>query len=162
METCITLGSLYKTQADHLMNAGSDYYNYNLDTSPEFYSSVITTSTYQERLDTLDEVRRQAGIKVCGIIGMGASHKYRINLLEQLANVSPTPESIPINILDKVKGTPFKHKQDLDVFDFIRTIVVARIMMPATYIRLSIGRENARINTSPMFYGRCQFDFLWQ
>ncbi len=141
METCITLVSLYTTQAVHLVNAGSDYYNYNLDTSPEFYSSVITTRTYQERLDTSDEVLRQAGIKVCGIIGIGESHQDRANLLVKLANLSPPPKSIPINILDKVKGTAFAHKQDLNVFDFIRTIAVARIMMPASYIRLSIGRE---------------------
>lgn len=153
METCMTLGTLDKTQADRLANAGLDYYNHNLDTSPEFYSSVITTRTYQERLDTLDEVR-QAGIKVCsgGIIGMGESPKDRAGLLVQLANLSPPPESIPINMLVKVKGTPFEHTEDLDVFDFIRTIAVARIMMPASYVRLSAGREKMNEQTQALCF----------
>lgn len=153
METCMTLGTLDNTQAHRLANAGLDYYNHNLDTSPEFYSSVITTRTYQERLDTLKEVR-QAGIKVCsgGIVGMGERPADRAGLLVQLANLSPPPESVPINMLVKVKGTPFEHNEDLEAFDFIRTIAVARIMMPSSYVRLSAGREKMNEQTQALCF----------
>lgn len=142
METCMTLGTLNDSQAKRLAVAGLDYYNHNLDTSPEFYSEIITTRTYQDRLDTLDKVR-QAGIKVCsgGIIGLGETVKDRAGLLVQLANLPTPPESVPINMLVKVKGTPLEDNDDVEPFDFIRTIAVARIMMPQSHVRLSAGRE---------------------
>lgn len=142
METCMTLGMLTAEQALRLADAGLDYYNHNLDTSPEFYGDIISTRTYQDRLDTLDHVR-QAGMKVCsgGIIGMGERARDRAGLLVQLANLTPQPESVPINMLVKVKGTPLENEAAVDPFDFIRIIAVARIMMPASHVRLSAGRE---------------------
>ena len=142
METCMTLGMLTNEQAQSLAEAGLDYYNHNLDTSPEFYGEIITTRTYQDRLDTLANVR-SAGMKVCcgGIVGMGEDESDRIGLLLQLANLPQHPESVPINLLVKVAGTPLAEIDDLDAFDFIRTIAVARIMMPESHVRLSAGRE---------------------
>ena len=142
METCMTLGMLTADQASQLAGAGLDYYNHNLDTSPEFYGDIITTRSYQDRLDTLSHVR-EAGMKVCsgGIIGMGESATDRAGLLVQLANLSPQPESVPINMLVKVKGTPLENEAEVDPFDFVRIIAVARIMMPASHVRLSAGRE---------------------
>lgn len=142
LETCMTLGMLTGDQAAELAEAGLDYYNHNLDTSPEFYGEIITTRTYQDRLGTLSNVR-DAGIKVCsgGIVGMGESIKDRAGLLMQLANLPVQPESVPINMLVKVEGTPMAELADLDPFDFIRTIAVARIMMPKSHVRLSAGRE---------------------
>lgn len=142
METCMTLGKLDDSQASRLAQAGLDFYNHNLDTSPEFYGSIITTRTYQDRLDTLDKVRN-AGIKVCsgGILGLGEEVKDRAAMLVQLANLPQPPESVPINMLAKIKGTPLADNEDVDPFDFIRAIAVARIMMPRSYVRLSAGRE---------------------
>lgn len=142
METCMTLGMLTADQASQLAGAGLDYYNHNLDTSPEFYGDIITTRSYQDRLDTLSHVR-DAGMKICsgGIIGMGESATDRAGLLVQLANLSPQPESVPINMLVKVKGTPLENEAEVDPFDFVRIIAVARIMMPASHVRLSAGRE---------------------
>lgn len=142
METCMTLGMLTADQASQLAGAGLDYYNHNLDTSPEFYGNIITTRSYQDRLDTLTHVR-DAGMKICsgGIIGMGESATDRAGLLVQLANLSPQPESVPINMLVKVKGTPLENEAEVDPFDFVRIIAVARIMMPASHVRLSAGRE---------------------
>lgn len=143
LETCMTLGMLSREQATALRQAGLDYYNHNLDTSPEYYGDIITTRTYQDRLDTLDNVR-QAGMNVCsgGIVGMGESGKDRAGLLIALANLPQQPESVPINMLVKVEGTPLDNVDDLEPFEFIRTIAVARIMMPASHVRLSAGREN--------------------
>ena len=142
METCMTLGLLSQLQAYALADAGLDFYNHNLDTSPEFYQQIITTRTYGERLQTLAYVR-EAGIKICsgGILGMGETLKDRANLLIQLANLDQHPESVPINNLVKVKGTPLANEKDIEPFDFIRMLAVARIMMPKSYIRLSAGRE---------------------
>ncbi|AKH70466.1 biotin synthase [Spongiibacter sp. IMCC21906] len=143
LETCMTLGMLTDEQAAELSEAGLDYYNHNLDTSPEFYGEIITTRTYQDRLTTLGHVR-DAGIKVCsgGIVGMGESVRDRVGLLLQLANLPAHPESVPINMLVKVEGTPLDQVEDLDPFDFIRTIAVARILMPQSHVRLSAGRES--------------------
>jgi biotin synthase len=142
LETCMTLGMLTRDQAIALKQAGLDYYNHNLDTSPEFYGDIITTRTYQDRLNTLDAVR-EAGMNVCsgGIVGMGETGSDRSGLLMQLANLEHHPESVPINMLVKVKGTPMENVEDLDYFEFIRTIAVARIMMPKSFVRLSAGRE---------------------
>ena len=142
LETCMTLGMLSADQADELQDAGLDYYNHNLDTSPEHYNQIITTRTYQDRLDTIDNVR-SAGMKVCsgGIVGLGEESKDRASLLAQLANLSPQPESVPINMLVKVEGTPLSDVDDLESFDFIRCIAVARIMMPKSHVRLSAGRS---------------------
>jgi len=143
METCMTLGMLTAEQATELHDAGLDYYNHNLDTSPEYYSCIISTRTYQDRLDTLDNVR-SAGMKVCsgGIVGMGEDESDRVGLLMQLANMKDHPESVPINLLVKVEGTPLADQQDLDPFDFIRSVAVARVLMPASHVRLSAGRED--------------------
>jgi biotin synthase len=142
LETCMTLGMLTGDQALSLKQAGLDYYNHNLDTSPEFYGDIITTRTYQDRLDTLANVR-SSGMNVCsgGIVGMGETTSDRSSLLAQLANLEYHPESVPINMLVKVKGTPMENVEDLDYFEFIRTIAIARIMMPKSYVRLSAGRE---------------------
>lgn len=142
LETCVTLGMLREGQAQQLKQAGLDYYNHNLDTSPEFYGQIITTRTYQDRLDTLERVR-DAGIHVCcgGIVGLGESRRERAGLIAQLANLSPYPESVPINNLVKVEGTPLAGNEDIDPFEFVRTIAVARITMPKTFVRLSAGRE---------------------
>ena len=142
LETCMTLGMLDAEQAQSLDDAGLDYYNHNLDSAPEFYGQIISTRTYQDRLDTLANVR-QAGIKVCsgGIVGMGESRAQRAGLIAQLANLDPYPESVPINNLVQVQGTPLAGTAPLDPFEFIRTIAVARITMPKTMVRLSAGRE---------------------
>ncbi|PPK53011.1 biotin synthase BioB [Marinobacter persicus] len=142
LETCMTLGMLKEEQAEELAEAGLDYYNHNLDTSEKYYSHIITTRTYQDRLDTLDNVRK-AGMKVCcgGIMGMGEDEDDRVGLLVELANLPQHPESVPVNMLVKVKGTPLEDVEDLDPFDFVRLIAVARIMMPASHVRLSAGRE---------------------
>ncbi len=142
LETCLTLGMLSDSQTQRLKQAGLDYYNHNLDTSPEFYGEVITTRTYQDRLDTLQHVR-DAGINVCsgGILGMGEQQSDRIGLLQQLANMEKHPESVPINMLVQVEGTPLAGTEKMDPLDFVRTIAVARIMMPESYVRLSAGRE---------------------
>ncbi|ELY3982422.1 biotin synthase BioB [Cronobacter muytjensii] len=153
LETCMTLGTLSNAQAQRLGEAGLDYYNHNLDTSPEFYGNIITTRTYQERLDTIEKVR-EAGIKVCsgGIVGLGETVTDRAGLLLQLANLPTPPESVPINMLVKVKGTPLADNDDVDAFDFIRTIAVARIMMPTSYVRLSAGREQMSEQTQAMCF----------
>ncbi|RQW61994.1 biotin synthase BioB [Vibrio viridaestus] len=142
LETCMTLGMLSPEQANELADAGLDYYNHNLDTSPEFYGNIITTRTYQDRLDTLAHVR-DAGMKICsgGIIGMGENTDDRAGLLVELANLPTHPESVPINMLVKVKGTPLENVDDVEPFDFIRLIAVARILMPNSAVRLSAGRE---------------------
>ena len=142
METCVTLGMLTRQQARRLRDAGLDYYNHNLDTSPEFYGEVITTRTYQERLETLDHVR-EAGLNVCsgGILGMGESRRDRASMLCQLANLPSHPESVPINLLVQVEGTPLHGVERLDPLEFVRTIATARIMMPASHVRLSAGRH---------------------
>jgi len=142
LETCMTLGMLDAEQARSLENAGLDYYNHNLDSAPEFYGSIISTRTYQDRLDTLANVR-EAGIKVCcgGIVGMGETRAQRAGLIAQLANLEPYPESVPINNLVQVEGTPLAGTATIDPFEFVRTIAVARITMPKTMVRLSAGRE---------------------
>ncbi len=153
LETCVTVGMLTEPQAQKLKVAGLDYYNHNLDTSPEFYGNVITTRTYQDRLDTLEHVR-SSGINVCsgGILGMGESREDRAGLLLQLANLPQHPESVPINMLIKIKGTPLEHVGDLDPFEFIRTIAIARILMPKTYVRLSAGREEMNEQTQALCF----------
>src|SRR5882672_6400196 len=142
LETCMTLGMLDAEQARSLESAGLDYYNHNLDSAPDFYGTIISTRTYQERLDTLANVR-EAGIKVCsgGIVGMGETRAQRAGLIAQLANLEPYPESVPINNLVQVEGTPLAGTAPLDPFEFVRTIAVARITMPKTMVRLSAGRE---------------------
>ncbi len=141
METCVTLGMLTDAQAAKLKASGLDYYNHNLDTSPEFYGSIISTRTYEDRLDTLEHVR-EAGINVCagGIIGMGESRRDRAGLLQQLANLPKHPESVPINNLVQVEGTPLHGVEGLDPLEFVRTVAVARTMMPRSVVRLSAGR----------------------
>ncbi|HEY2020456.1 biotin synthase BioB [Paraburkholderia sp.] len=142
LETCVTLGMLETHQAHALRDAGLDYYNHNLDTSPEFYGQIISTRTYQDRLDTLERVR-DAGINVCcgGIVGLGESRRERAGLLAQLANMDPYPESVPINNLVQVQGTPLTGTEAIDPFEFVRTIAIARITMPRAMVRLSAGRE---------------------
>ncbi len=142
LESCMTLGLLTEAQAKRLSEAGLDYYNHNLDTSEDFYGQIITTRTYQDRLKTLDQVRL-AGIKVCsgGIVGMGESRQDRAQMLVGLANLDPHPESVPINRLVRVEGTPLAGTGDLDPLEFVRTVAAAKIMMPASVIRLSAGRE---------------------
>lgn len=143
LETCMTLGMLEDDQVDRLQKAGLDYYNHNLDTSPEYYGQVITTRTYQDRLDTLERVRA-AGMHVCsgGIVGMGESRQDRASLLQQLANLQQHPESVPINMLVKIEGAPLANVDDLDPLEFVRTIAVARLLMPASMVRLSAGRTD--------------------
>ena len=156
LETCMTLGKLDQDQTAALAHAGLDYYNHNLDTSPEFYTSIITTRTYSERLQTLSYVR-DSGMKICsgGILGMGESLDDRANLLIQLANLPEHPESVPINMLVKVAGTPMENAEDIDPFDFIRMLAVARIMMPLSHVRLSAGREamNEQMQALAFFAG---------
>lgn len=165
LETCVTLGMLKDGQAEQLKEAGLDYYNHNIDTAPEFYGNIITTRTYQDRLDTLERVRN-AGINVCcgGIVGLGESRRERAGLLAELANMNPPPQSVPINHLVKVAGTPLADEEDLDPFEFIRTIAVARILMPSSKVRLSAGREQMDDGTQALcfmagansiFYGDC-------
>lgn len=153
LETCMTLGMLDETQAQTLADAGLDYYNHNLDTSPEYYGEIITTRTYQDRLQTLANVRK-AGMKVCcgGIVGMGEEENDRAGLLQQLANMPEHPESVPINMLVKVGGTPLEDQADLDPIDFIRTIAVARILMPQSHVRLSAGREQMNEQTQALAF----------
>ena len=163
LQTCVTLGMLKDGQAERLAEAGLDYYNHNLDTAPEFYGQVITTHTMQDRLDTLDEVRA-AGINVCsgGIVGMGESRAQRAALIAQLANLPTPPESVPINNLVQIPGTPMAGAGALDPFEFVRTIAAARITMPQSYVRLSAGREQMSdelqalcfmAGANSMFYG---------
>jgi len=142
LETCMTLGMLKTEQAEALANAGLDYYNHNLDTSAEYYGEIISTRTYDDRLATLEKVR-QTGMKVCagGILGMGEQVSDRIGLLQQLASLQPHPESVPLNLLVRVPGTPMEHSEELEPLEFIRVIAVARILMPCSRIRLSAGRE---------------------
>jgi biotin synthase len=142
LETCATLGMLKEGHAEQLRDAGLDYYNHNLDTSPDFYGDIISTRVYQDRLDTLARVRH-AGVKVCsgGIVGMGESHRQRAGLIAELANLDPYPESVPINNLVRVEGTPLADQAPLDPFEFVRTIAVARITMPRARVRLSAGRQ---------------------
>jgi len=142
METCATLGMLRDEHVAQLRDAGLDYYNHNLDTSPDFYGDIISTRDYQDRLDTLERVRR-AGLHVCsgGIVGMGENLTQRAGLIAQLANLDPYPESVPINNLVKVEGTPLADVADIDPLDFVRTIAVARITMPTARVRLSAGRQ---------------------
>ncbi|WP_180186495.1 biotin synthase BioB [Acinetobacter sp. YH01008] len=143
LETCMTLGVLNASQAERLKDAGLDYYNHNLDTSREYYSHIISTRSFDDRLDTLDHVR-QAGLKVCsgGIVGLGESRNDRIGLLYELATLVIHPESVPINMLVPIEGTPMADVEKLDVIEWIRTIAVARLLMPKSYIRLSAGRES--------------------
>ena len=143
LETCVTLGMLEARQAERLRAAGLDYYNHNLDTSPEYYEDVITTRRYQDRLDTLENVRN-AGLNVCcgGIVGMGEAREDRAGLLQQLANLPEHPQSVPINQLVRVAGTPLAETDDLDPLEFVRTIAVARIMLPTSMVRLSAGRTD--------------------
>ncbi len=142
METCVTLGMLKDGQADKLKEAGLDYYNHNLDTDAEFYDQVISTHTHADRVDTIAQVR-QAGIKVCsgGILGLGESRRNRAAMIAQLANLNPAPDSVPINNLVAIPGTPLANKEKVDNFEFVRTIAAARITMPKSFVRLSAGRE---------------------
>lgn len=163
METCVTLGLLKDHQTKMLKEAGLDFYNHNIDTSEEFYDKIITTRTFQDRINTLENVRK-SGIKVCcgGILGMGETNEDRIKMLITLANLEEPPESVPINKLIKIPGTPLQNQEDVDSFDFIRTIALARIMMPKSYIRLSAGREQMSdemqslcflVGANSIFYG---------
>ena len=142
METCATLGMLKEGQAEQLKDAGLDYYNHNLDTAPEFYGEIVSTRTQDDRLDTLGKVRN-AGLHVCsgGIVGMGETRRTRAALIAQLANLDPYPESVPINNLVQVEGTPLHGTAQLDPFEFVRTIAAARITMPKAMVRLSAGRQ---------------------
>jgi biotin synthase len=153
METCVTLGMLEAAQAQRLKDAGLDYYNHNLDTSPEYYSEIITTRTFQDRLDTLDHVR-DAGIHVCcgGIVGMGESVEDRVGMIVSLATLPVHPESVPINMLVQVEGTPLGVSGQIDALDFVRTIAVARITMPASMVRLSAGRESMSEETQALCF----------
>ena len=153
LETCMTLGMLNQQQATRLADAGLDYYNHNLDTSSDYYRHIITTRSYQDRLDTLHHVR-QAGMNVCsgGILGMGETRQDRMGLLLELANLPVTPESVPINLLVKIPGTPLEKTDDLDPLELVRTIAVARIIMPATWLRLSAGREEMSDSTQALCF----------
>ena len=153
LETCATLGMLTGDQAKRLKDSGLDYYNHNLDTSPEFYGAIITTRTYGDRLDTLDNVRA-AGINVCcgGIVGMGEGLEDRVGMIATLASLPAHPESVPINMLVQVEGTPLASAHKLDPLDFVRTIAVARICMPASVVRLSAGREDMSEETQALCF----------
>src|ERR1700754_2892871 len=153
LETCVTLGMLEAAQARRLKDSGLDYYNHNLDTSPEFYGEIITTRTYQDRLDTLAHVR-DADIHVCcgGIVGMGEGAEDRVGMIATLASLPVHPESVPINMLVQVEGTPLSGTAKLDAFDFVRTIAVARITMPASMVRLSAGREDMSAETQALCF----------
>jgi biotin synthase len=153
LETCVTLGMLEAAQARRLKDSGLDYYNHNLDTSPEFYGEIITTRTYQDRLDTLAHVR-DAGIHVCcgGIVGMGEGAEDRVGMIATLASLPVHPESVPINMLVQVEGTPLSGTAKLDAFDFVRTIAVARITMPVSMVRLSAGREDMSAETQALCF----------
>ncbi len=163
LQTCVTLGMLREGQAEQLADAGLDYYNHNIDTAPEFYGKVVTTHTLQDRLNTLDKVR-DAGINVCsgGIVGMGESRADRASMIAQLANMNPPPESVPINNLVQIPGTPLGNGEKLDPFEFVRTIAAARIAMPQSHVRLSAGRQQMSdelqamcflAGANSMFYG---------
>src|SRR6476646_7936949 len=163
LETCATLGMLKDGQAERLKDAGLDYYNHNLDTAPDFYGEIITTREYRDRLDTLERVRA-AGVRVCcgGIVGMGESRAQRAGLIAQLANLDPYPESVPINNLVQVEGTPLYGGEAIDPFEFVRTIAAARITMPRAMVRLSAGRQQMgdgiqalcfHAGASSIFYG---------
>ena len=153
LESCVTLGMLTSDQAQTLKDAGLDYYNHNLDTSEEYYSKVVTTRTYQDRLNTIKNVR-DANIKVCcgGILGLGENHDDRLKLINVLANLDVPPESVPINKLVRVKGTPFSENQNVDDFDFIRIIALARIVMPYSMVRLSAGRDSMNDQTQALCF----------
>ena len=153
MESCVTLGMLSAGQAECLAEAGLDYYNHNLDTSEEFYGKIITTRNYQDRLDTLAHVRA-AGIKVCcgGIVGMGEGRGDRAELLRTLANLPQHPESVPINNLVQVEGTPLHGSEPLNAFEFVRAIAVARVLMPRSMVRLSAGREDMSDETQALCF----------
>jgi biotin synthase len=153
METCVTLGMLTGEQAKRLKTCGLDYYNHNLDTSPEFYGEIISTRTYQDRLDTLEHVRA-AGINVCcgGIVGMGEKLDDRIGMIATLASLPVHPESVPINMLVRVEGTPLAQTAAIEPLDFVRTIAVARITMPASMVRLSAGREDMSEETQALCF----------
>lgn len=153
METCMTLGMLNQKQALYLAKVGLDYYNHNLDTSKEFYKNIITTRSYEDRLNTIKKVRN-AGIKLCcgGIFGLGENIIDRCKLLIQLANLPTPPESIPINMLIKVKGTPLENNKEIEPFEFIKTIAITRIMMPISWIRLSAGREKMNEQTQALCF----------
>ncbi|WP_078121218.1 biotin synthase BioB [Thiosocius teredinicola] len=153
METCVTLGMLTGTQAQRLREAGLDYYNHNLDTSPEFYGNVITTRTFQDRLDTLKHVR-EAGINVCsgGILGMGENGTDRARMLQELSNLEQHPESVPINMLVQIEGTPLYGSDTIDSLEFVRSIAVARILMPKSYVRLSAGRTDMSDETQALCF----------
>jgi biotin synthase len=153
LETCVTLGMLTGKQAQRLKGAGLDYYNHNLDTSPEYYGAIITTRTYQDRLDTLSAVR-EAGIHVCcgGIVGMGEGLADRVGMIATLAGLPVHPESVPINMLVRVEGTPLAQETALDPLDFVRTIAVARITMPGSVVRLSAGREDMSEETQALCF----------
>jgi biotin synthase len=153
LETCMTLGMLTDSQSKKLKEAGLDYYNHNIDSSPEFYSEIISTRNFEDRLNTLKNVR-EAGLNVCsgGIVGMGEKLEDRAKMLIVLANLPTHPQSVPINMLVKVAGTPLDKVEDLDQFDFIRTIAVARIMMPKSVVRLSAGRENMNEQTQALCF----------
>lgn len=153
LETCMTLGMLTDHQAEAFAEAGLDYYNHNLDTSPEYYGDIISTRCYQDRLDTLARVR-SSGMKVCsgGILGMGEQAEDRIGLLQQLANLPAHPESVPINMLVRVAGTPLADIEDMDPLDFVRCIAVARIIMPRAWVRLSAGRETMSDETQALAF----------
>lgn len=163
LETCVTLGLLKEKHAIALKESGLDYYNHNIDTSPDYYKRIITTRTFESRLQTLEHVRN-SNIKVCcgGILGMGETTEDRLQMLLVLANLETPPESVPINKLIKIPGTPLEDVEDVDAFEFIRTIATARIMMPKSYIRLSAGRENMSeelqalcflVGANSIFYG---------
>jgi len=163
MEACATLGMLSEQQAHALKDAGLDYYNHNLDSAPEFYTDIISSRQYQDRLDTLRHVR-SASMNVCcgGIVGMGESRRHRAGLVAQLARMDPHPESVPINLLVRIEGTPLEESPDFDMLEFVRTIAVSRITMPSSYVRLSAGREGMSEETqalcflagaNSMFYG---------
>lgn len=153
LETCLTLGMLTAKQSDKLKQAGLDYYNHNLDTSPEYYNEIITTRHFQDRLDTLEHVRN-SGINVCsgGILGMGESREDRASLLQQLANLPEHPSSVPINMLVQVEGTPLQGVDELDPLEFVRTVAAARIMMPASVVRLSAGRAEMNDEMQALCY----------
>jgi biotin synthase len=153
LETCATLGMLSAAQARELKRSGLDYYNHNLDTSPEFYGEIITTRVYQDRLETLEHVR-DAGIHVCcgGIVGMGEARADRIGMIATLASLPVHPESVPINMLMRIAGTPLADQPPLDPFEFVRTIAAARITMPRSVVRLSAGREDMSEQTQALCF----------
>ncbi|HVZ27663.1 MAG TPA: biotin synthase BioB [Rhizomicrobium sp.] len=153
LESCVTLGMLTENQAQRLKQAGLDYYNHNLDTSPEYYRHIISTRTYQDRLETLENVRK-CGLSVCcgGIVGMGESEADRVGMIHALATLPVHPESVPINALVRVEGTPAGKSEPLDAIDFVRTIAVARIAMPASVVRLSAGREGMSLETQALCF----------